>query len=68
MEDSGPGLAPRDLERAFESFRSSKSSGLGLGLVISRAIAETHGGRLWGEAADHGIFKLVLPIQETPPP
>lgn len=68
VEDSGPGLAPRDLERAFESFRSSKSSGLGLGLVISRAIAETHGGRLWGEAADHGIFKLVLPIQETPPP
>ena len=68
VEDSGSGLGRQDLERAFESFHSSKSSGLGLGLVISRAIAETHGGRLWGEVADHGVFKLVLPIQETPRP
>lgn len=66
VEDSGCGLNTRDAERAFESFHSSKSSGLGLGLVISRAIAETHGGSLWGEVADHGVFKLVLPIQETP--
>ena len=62
-EDSGPGLGPQDLERAFESFllqieRAPASP------VISRAIAETRG-RLWGEAADHGVFKLVLPIQET---
>ena len=68
VEDSGSGLGRQDLERAFESFHSSKSSGLGLGLVISRAIAETHGGSLWGEVADHGVFKLVLPIQETPLP
>lgn len=68
VEDSGSGLGRQDLERAFESFHSSKSSGLGLGLVISRAIAETHGGSLWGEVADHGVFKLVLPIQETPRP
>ena len=68
VEDSGSGLSRQDVERAFESFRSSKSSGLGLGLVISRAIAETHSGRLWGEVAERGIFKLVLPIQETPTP
>ena len=66
VEDSGAGLTSQDAERAFESFYSSKSSGMGLGLVISRAIAETHGGSLWGEVADHGVFKLVLPIQESP--
>lgn len=62
VEDSGPGLSTQVAETLFEPFQSSKSSGLGLGLVISRAIVETHGGSLWGEVAEHGIFKLVLPI------
>ena len=66
VEDSGKGLSEKMAGTLFEPFHSSKSSGLGLGLVISRAIVDTHGGTLWGEVADHGIFKLVLPIQETP--
>ncbi|HEX6734467.1 MAG TPA: ATP-binding protein [Azonexus sp.] len=66
VEDSGSGLSAAQAEQAFEAFHSSKSSGLGLGLVISRAIVETHGGRLWGEAADHGIFRIVLPLPENP--
>lgn len=65
VEDSGAGLSGKTASTLFEPFQSSKSSGLGLGLVISRAIVETHGGTLWGEVADHGIFKLVLPIQES---
>lgn len=64
VEDSGPGLSTKVAGSLFEPFQSSKSSGLGLGLVISRAIVETHGGTLWGEVADHGIFKIILPIQE----
>ena len=66
VEDSGKGLSEKMAGTLFEPFHSSKSSGLGLGLVISRAIVDTHGGTLWGEVADYGIFKLVLPIQENP--
>jgi signal transduction histidine kinase len=63
VEDSGPGLSGATAARLFEAFRSSKASGLGLGLVISRAIVEAHGGSLWAEVADHGLFKLVLPTE-----
>jgi two-component system sensor kinase FixL len=65
VEDSGPGLSTDHASRLFEPYLSAKSSGLGLGLVISRALVETHGGKLWGEVADHGIFKLVLPIEKA---
>lgn len=65
VEDSGHGLSPSDAAQLFEPFQSTKSSGLGLGLVISKAIVETHGGKLWGEVADHGIFKITLPIHEA---
>jgi two-component system sensor kinase FixL len=63
IEDSGPGISGATAARMFEAFQSSKASGLGLGLVISRAIAEAHGGHLWAEVADHGLFRLVLPIE-----
>lgn len=63
VEDSGPGLSPAVAERLFEPFHSTKSSGLGLGLAISRAIAEAHGGTLTAEMADHGAFALNLPVE-----
>ena len=64
IEDSGPGVTAILAGRLFEPFFSSKSSGFGLGLVISRAIVEAHGGRLWVEVGTHGIFKLELPLAE----
>lgn len=64
IEDSGAGLSAQSAIHLFEPFQTTKSTGMGLGLVISRAIVETHGGRLWGEVADHGIFKLSLPLSE----
>ena len=64
IEDSGPGLGRISAGRLFEPFRSTKSSGLGLGLAISRSIAEAHGGRLWAEAAAHGTFSLMLPLEQ----
>jgi len=63
IEDSGPGVSAATAARLFEAFHSSKASGLGLGLVISRAIVEAHGGHLVAEVADHGVFKLVLPTE-----
>jgi signal transduction histidine kinase len=64
VADSGPGPDAANAGRLFEPFHSSKSSGLGLGLAISRSIAEAHGGRLWAEAGGNGLFKLLLPLEE----
>jgi signal transduction histidine kinase len=65
VEDSGQGLSARQAARIFEPFESTKSSGLGLGLPVSRAIVDIHGGRLWGEVANHGVFKIELPVADT---
>jgi signal transduction histidine kinase len=64
VEDSGPGISPAAAGHVFEPFVSTKSSGLGLGLVISRAIIEAHGGNLWAEIGGRGIFRFTLPMQE----
>ncbi len=64
VADNGPGLSRNAVKKVFEPFHSTKSSGLGLGLAISRAIAEAHGGALLAEEADHGVFKLILPLEE----
>ncbi|WP_437312501.1 ATP-binding protein [Sorangium sp. So ce385] len=63
VEDSGEGGAMDDLERLFEPFFTTKSEGLGLGLCISRSIADAHGGRLWAERAPAGgvAARLELP-------
>jgi two-component system, LuxR family, sensor kinase FixL len=61
IRDSGPGVDPAHRESVFEPFVSGKSSGLGLGLAVSRAIAEAHGGMVVAPAAQHGEFRLTLP-------
>ena len=64
VEDSGPGIAPELYERVFETFYTTKPKGLGVGLAISRSIAEDHGGRLWAEPPGGGgaRFSLELPL------
>jgi signal transduction histidine kinase len=50
VRDSGPGFAPKDLDRVFEAFYTTKPGGLGLGLSICRSIIEAHNGRLRASA------------------
>lgn len=65
VEDSGLGVSTNAAAHLFEPFVSSKSSGLGLGLVLSRAIVEAHGGDLWVEVGNHGVFRFVLPLLDS---
>ena len=62
VRDSGPGIDPKDLERVFEAFYSTKS-GMGMGLSICRSIIAAHGGRLWADATEPGgaLFQFTLP-------
>jgi signal transduction histidine kinase len=62
VKDSGPGFSAAAAGNLFEPFMSTKTSGLGLGLVISRALIEAHGGTLWAEAGDAGILRFSLPL------
>ena len=50
VRDSGPGIDPEHIERVFEAFYTTKSSGVGMGLSICRSIINAHGGRLWADA------------------
>ena len=68
IEDSGKGVSQALAARLFEPFVSSKASGLGLGLVLSRAIMEAQGGALWAEVGDKGLFKMALPLARAEEP
>lgn len=63
--DSGPGIDPDHLDRVFEAFYTTKSSGTGMGLSICRSIIDAHGGRLWADANEPrgAVFQFVLPSQ-----
>lgn len=65
VADDGPGVPAAERERVFEPFVSGKPMGMGLGLAVSRAIAEAHGGSLAAASAEHGEFHLVLPCAST---
>jgi signal transduction histidine kinase len=47
VQDEGIGLDPRTMDKLFETFYTTKSDGMGIGLSVSRSIIENHHGRLW---------------------
>jgi signal transduction histidine kinase len=64
IEDSGAGIDPKNIERIFDSFYTTKSQGMGMGLSICRSIIEAHRGRLWASSGiDHGaVLNVLLPV------
>jgi len=66
VSDSGPGIDPQRLQRVFEPFYTTKTSGVGMGLAICRSIIDDHGGRLWADAnKPRGtVFQFTLPANQ----
>ena len=65
VEDSGPGLDPKQLRSIFDAFFTTKPHGIGLGLAICRMIVERHGGQLTAasEGNNGARFQFVLPTE-----
>jgi len=70
VKDTGIGIQPEDLNMLFSKFKQLKSGdrarkGTGLGLVVSKGIVESHGGKIWAESAGENLgstFYFSLPI------
>jgi len=63
VRDTGVGFNPRDADKLFTAFYSTKNSGMGIGLSVSRSIIDSHHGRLWAAANDGpgATFAFSLP-------
>jgi signal transduction histidine kinase len=63
VRDTGTGLDSTEMKHVFETFHTTKSHGMGMGLAISRSIIEAHNGRLWvtANAPRGAVFQFTLP-------
>ncbi|MGV3627393.1 MAG: sensor histidine kinase [Betaproteobacteria bacterium] len=64
VKDSGPGIPEKQRHELFKPFASGKPSGMGMGLTVSQAIVEAHGGTIRVGASGHGEFHVILPCDQ----
>jgi PAS domain S-box-containing protein len=66
VTDDGPGIDADIIGSMFDPFRTTKPSGMGMGLSISRSIIEAHGGTIWADTQRHSGARLgfSLPVCE----
>ena len=63
VQDNGVGIDPDNFDKLFTAFFTTKPSGMGIGLSVSRSIVEHYGGRIWASANTGGgaRFSFVIP-------
>ena len=63
IANSGTGIDPKDIDRIFQGFYTTKPEGMGMGLTICRSLIEAHDGQLWASSGvDQGsVFNILLP-------
>jgi signal transduction histidine kinase len=63
VTDMGVGLPTENIDKMFDAFFTTKAQGTGLGLVITRSIIESHGGRIWAtpNSGRGATFYFTLP-------
>jgi PAS domain S-box-containing protein len=66
VSDTGPGIKPDHFASIFDSFHTTKTGGLGMGLSICKTIVGKHGGKIWAENHSQGgcTFSFSLPSKE----
>jgi two-component system sensor kinase FixL len=66
VSDTGPGIPSEKLDLIFEPFFTTKTSGMGIGLSVSRMIIEAHAGRIWAEnnLTKGATFHFTVPVEE----
>jgi two-component system sensor kinase FixL len=64
VSDTGSGLPEQVKAKLFQTFFTTKETGMGVGLSISRSIIEAHGGRMWADTNSAGgaTFRFTLPL------
>lgn len=66
VKDNGSGVRPDMLDHMFDAFFTTKSGGIGMGLTITRAIVEAHGGQIWvhPNTPRGASFYFSLPVKD----